>query len=85
MTNPHPDPLEDPDGYAAYQAEHEDDEKTRVKNAKAAVKAENADAKKADAAHEKRMAEIAEQQAESDRQLQAERERIAEAQRTSEA
>jgi phytoene dehydrogenase-like protein len=74
----HPDPVEDPDGYAAYQAEHEDDEATRVRNAKAAAKADNAEAKKAEAAYEKWLAELAEANDEAERQLQAERERQAE-------
>jgi hypothetical protein len=26
----HPNPLEDPEGYAKYQAKHEDDEKTQI-------------------------------------------------------
>jgi hypothetical protein len=38
----HPDPLEDPEGWATYQAEHEDDEATREANARAAVEAEAA-------------------------------------------
>jgi hypothetical protein len=74
----HPDPIEDPKGYAKYQAKHEDDEKTRARNAKAAAKADNAEAKKAEAAYDKRMAELAEERAEAERQLQAERERQAE-------
>jgi hypothetical protein len=74
----HPDPLEDPEGYAKYQAKHEDDEKTRARNAKAAAKADNAEAKKAEAAYEKWLAELAEANDEAERQLQAERERQAE-------
>lgn len=79
----HPDPIEDPDGYAEYQARHEDGERVRQKNAKAAAKADNAEAKQAMAEHEKQLAERAEEQAEVDRQLQAEFERQAES-RTSE-
>jgi hypothetical protein len=37
----HPDPLEDPQGYAAYQAEHEDDEAVREANARAAAEKQN--------------------------------------------
>ena len=77
----HPDPIDDPDGYAAYQAKHEDGEGTRVKNAKAAAKAENADAKKATAELDKRQAEEAEAQMEAQRQLAVELDRLAEVQK----
>ena len=77
----HPDPIDDPEGYAAYQANHEDGEGTRAKNAKAAAKAANAEAKKAMAEHEKQQEETLHAQREAQRQLAAELDRLAEVQK----
>ena len=77
----HPDPTEDPEGWAAYQAKHEDGEGTRAKNAKVAAKAANAEAKKAMAEHEKQQEETLHAQREAQRQLAAGLDRLAEVQK----
>jgi hypothetical protein len=66
-----------------YQADNEDDEPTRMQNAKAAAEAENAAAAKATKAYEDERAAVLEANAETDRLLSEEMERIADLNRAS--
>jgi hypothetical protein len=66
-----------------YQADNEDDEPTRMQNAKAAAKAENTAAAKATKAYEDERAAVLEANAETERLLSEEMERIADLNRAS--